>query len=263
MDAISRADYVDGVEFYSTSPYEQTECDLRAIAVAAPEFRTRNPSTHLLFETLRLFLARSSAGWLFLINDAAHVRTDRLDRFFREEMAGDGGRAIFARGSCVERRFYFQMLSITSGILITRSTAERLLAKDEMWNVTMEIGLPAEEALNQILDDIGVRARASKRDDFLGQPFRVPNFRQNLLNKEFSDLQQCQKPSENPEQPGVAAVCSTEITKMNELIVWAGAGRNNTDKEWFLTHAKIMLENLPDKVHFVWDRLYPALCKQS
>jgi hypothetical protein len=152
------------------------------------------------------------------------------------------------------------MLSITSGILISRRTVEHLMGKEETWNVTIEIGLPAEEALSQILDDVSVSARWSKKDEFLGQPFRHSEFRQRLLNKKFDGLVKCQQPNTNPVNSGIATVCSTEITRVNDIVVWAGAGKNATDKEWFLKNAKDMLKDVPDHVHFVWDRLFPELC---
>jgi hypothetical protein len=58
-------------------------------------------------------------------------------------------------------------------------------------------------------------------------------------------------------------VCSGEIIKFKDIIVWAGGGKNNTGKEWFLTHAQEMLKDLPDNVHFIWDRLFPELCRKG
>jgi hypothetical protein len=260
MDDLSRFPYVDGVEFYSVTSYEQAECQLRVVTVPRSRHRSLNPSSHLLFQTLKAFLLRSSAGWLFVINDAAYVRVPNLDAFLRSSLERQRPAAVFARGSCVERRFYFQMLSITSGILISRRAVERLIDKEETWNVTIEIGLPAEEALSQILDGISVTARWSKKDDFLGQPFRHSEFRQRLLDKRFDGLVTCQRPNANSGSSGIATVCSTEFTKVNDLVVWAGAGNNATDKEWFLKNARDMLRDVPDHVHFIWDRLFPELC---
>jgi hypothetical protein len=129
-----------------------------------------------------------------------------------------------------------------------------------MWNVTIETGLPAEEALGQILDSVGVHARSAKKDDFLGQPFRSREFNQRLLEKRFGGLKKCEHPNANPVSSGIAAVCSTEISQFNRLVVWAGGGRNATEKEWFLRHAGAMLTDTPDFVHFTWDRLFPELC---
>jgi hypothetical protein len=155
------------------------------------------------------------------------------------------------------------MLSIQSGILLTRRTVMDLIDRAEMWNVTIETGLPAEEALSQILDDVGVVAKGSRHDTFLGQPFRNWDFNDDLLQKRFEHLKTCYRPDQKPENPGIANVCSGEITRFKDIVVWAGGGKNATGKEWFLTHAAEMFRGLPDEVHFIWDRLFPELCRKG
>jgi hypothetical protein len=256
MDHFAEQPSIDGVEFYSVTFYNHTSCELPVVTVRRPAFQ-RNPSSHLLFEIFTMYIKRSFADWLFLIGDAAYIDHKKLFTYFSSVI---GRPRNFAQGSCVERRFYFQMFSITSGILISRETVEALLGKKEMWNVTFETGLPAEEALSQILDSIGIVVRSRRKDTFLGQRFRNPGFNRNLLEKKFDKLKHCQRPNADAGSSGVAAVCSTEITPFRELIVWAGGGRNESEKEWFLQNAEAMLRDVPESVHFVWDRLFPELC---
>jgi hypothetical protein len=260
IDHFAELSFVDGIEFYSIETFDNPKCGLSVVPIPRLSRKFANPSAYLLWQILRNFLERSDAGWLFLIGDAAYVKIEKLEEYLKKWMKGDIQR-IWARGSCVERRYYFQMLSIQSGILITRNTVEELLVRDEMWNVTMETGIPAEEALSQILDDVGVIAKASKEDWFLGQPFRNWSFHDDLLEKRSDHLKVCERPDLKPSEAAIAAVCSGEITRFSNLIVWAGGGKNATTKEWFLTHAKEMMEGLPDNLHFIWDRLFPELCR--
>jgi hypothetical protein len=262
MDEIATRPFIDGVEFYSILPLEHRECIFPMVTVKRSPFpRAVNPSSHLVFQILAMYLKRSFSGWLFLISDAAYVHCETLCAYINASM-NRGPPSPFAEGSCVERRFYFQMLSISSGILMTRGTVESLVQNEEMWNVTIETGLPADESLSQILDDVGAIPKAGKRDELLGQPFRNPEFSRNLIERSFDSLEHCEHPDDKSRVSGVAAVCSTAVTQLNRLVVWAGGGRNATEKEWFLRNARIMIENAPDFVHFTWDRLYPQLCRK-
>jgi hypothetical protein len=260
MDRISELPFVDGLEFYSLASSKNPNCTLPLFHVPPRARKSANPSSFLLYQILQLFLARSDADWLFLIGDAAYVNFENLKGYLREWMSHNTMYS-WARGSCVERRYYFQMLSIQSGILITRKTVEELLARGEMWDVTIDTGLPADEALSQVFDDVGVVAKASREDRFLGQPFRNHRFYDSLIQKKFDDLKVCERPDKKPEEPGIASVCSGEITQFKSLVSWAGGGKSEAGKEWFLEHAEEMLNGLPDSVNFIWDRLFPELCQ--
>jgi hypothetical protein len=259
MDQVADWNFVDGLEFYALDVFENPKCTLPAVVVQPPLRRAANPSAYLLFETLRFFLARSQAGWLFLIGDAAFVKTQKLEAHLKH-CVNRWYHFSSARGSCVERRYFFQMLSIQSGVLINRQTVEHMINHEEMWNVTIATGLPADEALSQVLDAVGVDVKGSKDDHFLGQPFRNRSFNSDLLEQSFDHLKVCKRPDGKPEKPSIASVCSSEITRFNDVIVWAGGGRDAVAKEWFLTHAQAMIDGVPDSVHFIWDRLFPELC---
>jgi hypothetical protein len=260
IDSVSQFDYIDGIEFYSVVPFQNPDCDFAPLTVPPFRYDVPNPSSHLLFHTLRMFLERSSAEFLFVINDAAYVDIDKFDRFLRESYASVSTMRSWAAGGCIERRFYFQMLTVTSGILLTRNTIQHVVERESMWNVTIETGLPSEESFSQILDDASVTPKWSRRDEFLGQPFRKQIFGEKLMTKDFGHLKQCVTPNDNPGDSGIATVCSTSIVPLKSLIVWAGGGKRPEDKERFLLNAKEMLEGNPDNLHFTWDRLYPELC---
>jgi hypothetical protein len=262
IDALLQFDYIDGIEFYSISPFHNPDCNFSPLSIPPLNFNIPNPSSHVLYHALKLFLSRSSAEYLFLINDAAYVNVPKLDDYLRSALS-TGRRGRWAIGGCIERRFYFQMLTITSGILLSRHTAEEVVSRDSMWNVTIETGLPSEESFSQILDDVGVTPRFSRRDEFLGQPFRNPAFNEQMLTKEFKNLRTCVRPSDNPGDSGVATVCSTAIVPWGDIIIWAGGGRTAAGKEAFLRNAKAMLEGNPADLHFTWDRLFPELCTRS
>ena len=251
----------EAIEFYSLNSWHNEDCNISSITVSVDASRA-GTSSQFLYKSLNLYVTRSEAPWLFLVGDATFIHTSRFLEAIGHYLERTNPWVSFAMGNCVERRFYFQMFPISSGILISRRTVMLLLSKTEMWDVAIQIGLPADEALSQILDAVSVTVRSHHRPEFLGMPFRNISHYEVLLNRNFAGLKPCAIPqSIMNARSGVSTICSSDIFPIRDIATWAGAPDDTSaSKLQFLLTAEKMLDEVPNNIRFYWDRLYPTLC---
>ena len=264
MDKFMERPEVDGVEVYSVNYWENKECNLSSITIDELPSQQINPSAFLLYKSLQLFLQRSEAGWLFIIGDSAYIKVDRFFDFFNKStFRTNPERETYLLGSCVEERYFFQMLLSSSGLLLSRRFAEKLVktGNDELWNVSYRVGITADEILSKIADKINVYVPGRQTTEFLGRGWAQKEMYEMLLSKNFSALPKCKIPREylNP-APGELGLCISQIISIEKMSVWAGARKRFITKYDFLHNAERMLEDLPENLSYYWDRIYPTLC---
>lgn len=255
---------VDGVEIYSFAGWYNKECNLTSINIKPPPYKMTDFSSWRLHEALKESLNRTDAGFFFIVGDAAYINTERFfQKFLSVSGRYSGFSNAFASGGCIERRYFFQMFSLSSGIFLSRFMVQKILNLEWKWNVSIEIELPAEESLSQILDTAGQYILYGHIDNMIGAHWLNPEHYSYLKFKKFDKLTKCQVPESylNPE-PGKNGVCSTRINKMNDIIVWAGSINNSfQSKEDFLSNAPDFLDKLPDNIGYYWEKYLPHLCK--
>ena len=262
VDEFLKRGEVDGVEVYSTNYWINKECNLSSITINKMPEQKINPSAFLLYNSLKLFLERSDAGWLFIISDAAYIRTKRFFSFFNQKISNiDPERETFMIGCCVEERYFFQMLLISSGIIISRNFAKRIVntGDDQLWNVSYTVGITAEEILAKISDKNGVYIPGKQTHEMIGRGFAYKEMYEMLKKKEFGSLKPCDIPVEflRP-QPGELGLCDAQLHQVDDMSVWAGT--RFMSKYEFLKDAEEMIGGLPSNLYYYWERLYPTLC---
>ena len=259
MKPLMETGIIDAIEFYSLNAWHNKACNISSITVSV---KSSGESSQFLQENLLLYLARSQAPWLFIVGDATYIHPVRFIETIGHHLDHVNPWTDFAMGNCVERRFYFQMFPIQSGILMSRNTVAKLLSQSEMWKVAIETELPAEETLSQILDAIHIPARNNHHPEFLGMPFRNRSHYEALATRNFAGLPPCTIPKSilNAES-GVSRICATDIFPIRDVVTWAGAPEDaSAAKLAFLKAAHHMLDDIPNNIRFYWDRLYPTLC---
>ena len=253
---------IDGIEFYSLNSWENNECNISSITINELPQQTFNPSSFLLIKSFELFLNRSNSEWLFITGDYSYIKTNRFFDYIDKVTNGYiPSRDRFMLGCCVEQRYFFQMLTINSGILFSRKLIEEYVnsINDHLWNVSFDVGINADEILAQISDKIGINIPSKQTHEFLGRTWRDINHFDLLLSKSFSNLPKCNIPYEYLRPPpGELGLCAAQIYPLNELSVWSALSMKG--KDYFLENAELMLENIPSNVSYYWDRLYPTLC---
>lgn len=264
MTPLTETDLIDSIEVYSLKYWHNTECDIKTVTVPKPKFDTLDYSTWILRSTLALFLERSNSGWLFITGDSVYVKTNEFIEYLKVKMKTfDGLVTAGMYGGCVEKRYFFQMFTPESGVLISRKAVKKLVANDmnEVWDVVMEVGIHYDEALAQLSDQIGIYVQGRAQNVFLGREFRnaTEQFKW-LENKNFDNLIPCEVPYEYIRNaPGELGVCSSHVTRFDSIITWSGAGYLN--KTEFLEKAETFLGNNPSDLGFYWDRTNPTLCR--
>jgi hypothetical protein len=198
---------------------------------------------------LKVFLSRAKSEWLFVIDDAAYVRTSMfvewLTGFFKKQWRP---RAI---GFCYEIRDYFKLVMTGTGVLIARSLVEEIVRLEETWDVMCRCELRGEEALGHVLME--VQAGAGSNIASLARPFANESDYEALRRKEFGGLPKCAVPRTK------SRACSSDPTRMADLIVWAGAGESISEDE-FLSQAEEMIEGVPKNIGISWTKTHPWLC---
>ena len=264
IDEFMKRPEIDGVEIYSVNYWENKDCNLSTITIDEIPTQQINPSAFLLYKSLELFLQRSEANWLYIIGDAAYIKVERFFNFFNKTIKKIHALyETYLLGSCVEERYFFQMLLSSSGLLASRKFVEKLLktGKDELWKVSYTVGITADEILSKMADKMSIYVPGRQTNEFLGRGWAQKEMYDMLLTKNFSSLPKCKIPHEylNP-GAGELGLCTSSIVSVNDMSVWAGTRKRYISKYDFLNNAEKMLENLPPDLHYYWDRLYPTLC---
>lgn len=261
VDEIVKHDVVDAVEFYSVNGHHNKECNISFITPNRLPEQKIDPSAFLLLETLKIATKRTDSQWFLFVGDTAYVKVNEFLKYFDNITKENGEEYYFLKGSCVEERYFFQMLLLDSGLLVRRNTLETILSlqDDILWKVSMQSGFRGEEAFAKILDKLFLRIANYQNYEFLGRGFRKESDYDVLQSKNISSLKKCVVPSYViSREPGESGACTAAFIKLNDIVIWSGA-RFMSKKE-FLERAESLLSNLPDNLHFYWDRIYPALC---
>lgn len=258
---MEESDFVDGVEIYSLNAWKNEECNISSITINELPKYTINPSSFLALKSMQLALERTDAEWFFLIGDAAYIKVHRFLDFFTSMKKNVKDKKTFMIGSCVEERYFFQMLLFDSGVLMSRDIVKMMAESenDHRWDVAFQTALPAEEIFAEIADNNGISMASKQTHEFLGRGFRNQSDYERLREKRFNDLPICKIPYEllvpGPSQLGI---CSAAIVALNDMSVWSAA--RGMSKGEFLEEAESLLSGIPDKLGYYWDRLYPTLC---
>ena len=249
--------FVDGVEYYSISSYEDSSCRMKTITFDDPPSRfpiTRSPSCYLLYSTLQMFLKRSESNWLLVVSDSAYVHPQNLVKFMEELSKVGYYNLAFAKGQCVELRDYFQIFSPASGALFSRNAVKKILERPRKMELSCEIEIPAFEAVAHQLDDMSVFAIHNHEPRFLGQAFTQKSDYNVLETGILTNVKQCEQFYDSPR------VCFTRSNKFKDLIVWAGSG-DRIDRLEFLEKAKKWIDDAPDNLGFMYNSYFTDLCQ--
>lgn len=246
---------IDGIEFYSGNGWTNDICDISAVTVPIETSRSNNPTSELLYNSLKLFLKRSDSEWLFIIGDAAHIHVEKFISLIEKIVIPGSIDTVYSRGSCVERRPNFHMFTTGSGVVLSRSTVLALLSENEIWSVGIEVGLPSDETLSHALAKIGVDHKSETLPELLGASFHDPEHYKRLHDKDFTGLEACGATN-------TAKGCMKTPQRMSDIVVWSGAGAHTPKaKRKFLVRAPEMLSDLPENIRFYWNGSVPVLCK--
>ena len=265
IDKLNESGDIEAIVVVSQRFWQNSECGITTLTIPPPKYPTVERSAWLLFQSIQLFLEHSNSGWLFLTGDSVYVKVPEFLALFhrmRSEKDAAGFKTII--GGCIEKRYFFQTLSLESGILLSRHTATRLLEPEVMdnWNVILETGISDEEALGHVADQIGVYFKGQKFNLFVGQEFRNASHFDMLMTKQFEGLNACIVPNKYIfNDPGEAGVCTAKVTRWKDVITWSGSG--TLSKANFLEQAETMLNNNPPELGFYWDKSKPMLCNIS
>lgn len=273
VDPLSTEDFIDGIEFYSHSTYTNWECNISTIVPPQPpeQFMSPNPSSWVISKALEMYLSRSDSGWVLLIGDAAYIDVEKFKDFFKHfKTMKDPLRKEYASGGCIEERYFFYMLILDSGILLSRKGAERVLEtfSKNTWEVAYQIGLNGEEALSQIFIHNLISPQGSANDLFLGREFvssddleLLSDITVNNMPYKINTLPQCIIPKMYYSiRPGESNLCSYTVTPLNQIIIWSGSGKYQSKLE-FLTKAPKILQNIPPILSYYWSPVKPKLCR--
>lgn len=253
---VENMSFVDGVEMYSASSYEDTNCSMKTITFDDPPERfpiNGNPSCYIMYTVLQMFMKRSDANWLLVLSDGAYVNPKTLPAFVEELSKVKYYKLAFAKGQCVELRDYFQIFAPSSGVLFSRSAVKKIIDNPRKLEISCEIEIPAFEAVAHQLDDLNIFAIHNHEPRFLGQPFTQHNDYLALETGVYTGLKECQQFYESPR------VCFTRSNKFNDIVVWAGTG-GKIDKIQFLEKAKMWMNNAPQNLGFMYNSYQADLC---
>lgn len=281
VDELSKYDFVDNIEYYSRIRWTNKECNITTIVTPPPKYKdTLNPTTWILFNTLKMYLERSNSSCLLIIGDSSYLKVKEFVKYFDSYF-----HPIY--GGCIEQRYFFQMLLIESGILISRRVVEKFLLESVMttWDVGSEVGITADEIFSQVGDQVGFYMKNYAENKFVGREFREYKDFDRLKQKDFDDLPPCKIPYRYiHNQPGEQGICSAEITNFSRIIIWSGAipsdpsqssekkssifgseieSESSKNKFEFLKNAEQMMNNNPDYLSYYWAQSKPRLCRRE
>ena len=259
VETLRDQDFVDGVEIYSLNGWKHKDCDLQTVTVQSPPKQMKDPSSWQIYKSFELFLERSNSDWLFLVGDATYINTIKFFNFFNDIKHNNPQFAV-ARGGCIEQRYFFQLLEISSGIIFSRTAIKKILQLDVHWNTTFSMEMRGEEALGHAINNIGLYVPHQVADGFVGNEFFSPKDYNILMNKNFDTLTKCVIRNElhNP-NPGQQGNCVKHVQKFQDIFSWAGGGK--THKKEFLENAEVMIDGIDSKVGVIWEKIKPKLCK--
>ena len=251
--------FVDGVEIYSLNGWKHPNCNMQTVTVPSPPQKMKDPTSWQLYKSLELYLERSTSEWLFLVGDATYISSSRFLSFIKE-IQRSGPHATVARGGCIEQRYFFQLLEISSGIIFSRTAVENILKLDLHWNTSFAMELRADEALGHAINNINLYVPNQVANGFVGNEFFDKNDFIILMNKDFDKLPTCKIRDElyNP-FPGTQGNCVKHVQKFMEIFSWAGGGKKH--KKEFLENAEEMLNGASSSVGLIWEKVKPRLCK--
>lgn len=261
ISKLSEEPFIDGIEMYSLTKWKCQTCNLSTIVVKNPPKFMSDPRSWQLHQTLLGFLERSDSGWLFLVGDAAYIHLENFIRFIRHEVLTHySSDSITFKGSCIEPRYFFQALQISSGILISRSVVEKITELDEFWHANFEMMMDPDEALSHAFCQLNACADLGIKAGFIGDAFKEKSDFDVLMNGRTADLPACKLPDylANP-PPGIAGNCVKFAWKFSEIISWAGGGKDN--KFEFLNNADRMVSSIRSEYGIIWEKTRPRLCR--
>ena len=257
IDSLIDSELVDGIEIYSLNGWKHPKCKLSTVTVPPPPVKMYDPTSWQMLKSLEMFLERSQSNWLFLVGDAAYIRVPKFLSFMAETMRNNRGSV--AKGGCVEVRYFFQMLELASGIVLSREAVEKIVALDTHWNVSIRTEMNGEQALGHALNNIRMHVPWLHTNGFVGNAFYSSKDYKILAGGEFSKLNKCFVRDElkNP-PPGTSGNCAKDSQKFRDVFSWAGGGKNN--RKEFLENAETWLSAADDSVGVIWERRNPVLC---
>jgi hypothetical protein len=257
VDNLRDSEYVDGIEIYSLNGWKHRDCKLSTVTVPPPPTKMYDPTSWQMFKSLELFLERSESKWLFLVGDAAYIKTDKLLAFMLDIMKENKG--FVAKGGCIEVRYFFQMLELSSGIIMSRDVVEKMVSLDVHWNVSIRSEMNGEEALGHAMNNVGLFANWLHTHGFVGNEFHNKRDYEILEKGEFSKLSKCYIRDElrNP-SPGSGGNCAKDSQSFNGIISWAGGGKYH--RKEFLENAEAWMSGVDSNVAVIWERTKPVLC---
>ena len=258
---MEKSEVVDGIEIYSLNKWENTECNISSITINELPLQTINPSAFLLINSIKMALNRTDANWFFVIGDSAYIKVEKFLNYFQHIASENPPEDKFIIGNCVEERYFFQMLLLNSGILMSRSVMQQFVdtSDDHSWEIAFQTALTGEEILAEMADKNDIDIKTKHTNEFLGRGWRKPEHFDILRSKRFDVLPHCNIPY-NYYVPGASelGLCSYDIVSLNHISVWSGV--RGMSKFEFLDEAEDMLAGVPDYVSYYWDLLYPTLC---
>jgi hypothetical protein len=253
ISELSGSPFVDGVEFFTNHSWVNPHCGIRPFVVPAapPLFPVRRESgAWVILNVLQLFLKRSKAAYLFVIDDSAHVRAPLFAAWLKSFF--DGSERPPAIGFCYEIRDYFRMMLTGTGVLVSRPMVQRVLELRQTWDVMCRCELRAEEALGHVLMEAG--AWLPSRIRVLGRPFANASDYEALRTKDFSGLADCRRASEK------TRVCDNQLQRFADIVAWNGVG-GAIGADQFLEQAEEMMDGVPADIGVAWTKTNPWLCR--
>lgn len=248
--------FVDGVEMYSISSYEDPNCSMKTLTFADPPKNFpihRSPSCYLLYTMFKMFLERSDANWFMIVSDGAYVNPTLLPEFIETYANHSYYDEPLAKGQCQELRDNFQVFAPNSGVLMTRAAVEGVLKSPRKFEISCQIELPAFDTISHVLDQIDIMPIHNHEFKFLGQPFSKRKYHKWIEAKDFSKAKPCLFGYNSPR------ICYARSHKLKDVVVWAGAGKK-MDKITFLKGAPFWMYNVPDNIGFMYNVYQTEIC---
>lgn len=264
IDDLKNKPIIDDIEIYSLEKWTHSDCDLSTVVVKDPPFQMDDPSSWILFQSLKLFLERSNTKWFHIMGDANFVDTSKYIEIFGSLVNKfEGSSQLFVTNAgCVQTRYFYNELQISSGMLFSRDLVKRIISETEYWKLMFEMQLTAEEAINHLLISMDIHGWDNKMENLIPNSFGNVSDYDLLYRKDFSNLPICNVSTKmiDPE-PGHVGSCIHSHQKINDVIIWNSG--NKISKKYFFEKVKYMINNNPDSIGYVWYKMNPYLCRIS
>ena len=256
IDRLMHEPIVENIEFISNQTWKNKDCDISPVYTGECTNHKiqQNAGSWIMFNALKMFINRSNASWLFIVDDTAFVRPDILLSYFKQISTDyEDPESIFVTGNCYEIYDYFFTFLTTSGILISRSLVQQILKYEITWELLVDTERNAYEAISQSLREYGLEIDEIGQNIFFGKPFNHTSDYSSLIRSDYSTLQIC------PKNFSRRRSCIYEPFHMNSVAVWNGWDKR-MNKVDFLTKASQIFEMLPASIGVIWNDLLPDLC---